>query len=127
MTHSGILTEIKREELIREAINQVLTKKSFDKVKANIDGFETPTSFSRVEGEGAFIPDITGVQNGRKSYFELAIKNSKIKETINKWKLLSTLANLRNGKFYLIVPRGNFAFVNRMMERESLDAQIVKI
>jgi hypothetical protein len=127
MTHPGILTEIKEDDMIRKALDEVLAKRSFDKVKANIEGFETPSAISKASGEGAFVPDITGIRKGRKSYFELAIKNGKIKETLNKWKVLSTLADLRNGKFYLLVPKGNYAFVNRMMNRDSLDAQIIKI
>lgn len=127
MTYSGILTEIKEETIVKRAIDQILSVRTFDKVKANIDGFETPSQLSKTSGEGAFVPDITGTKNGRKFYFEVAIKNRKIADTISKWKLLSQLASLRDGKFYLLVPKGNFAFVRRLLSKYSVEAQIIKM
>ena len=127
MVNSGILTETKKDYLIERALKKILSTRTFDKVKANLEGYEPPAKLTKTSGEGAFVPDITGVKGGEKHYYELAIKNSKIKETIDKWKLLGQLAQLRRGKFYLVVPKGNLAFVRRMMSRHSLRANIIKI
>ena len=127
MKFSGILTETKEENHIQHAIDKILTNRTFDKLRANIDGFEAPAQLAKVSGAGAYVPDITGTKNGRKYYYEVAIKNNKIKETISKWKLLSKLAKLKRGKFYLVVPKGNFAFVKRLLAKYSIKAQVIKM
>lgn len=127
MIQSGILTEIKKDHLIKRAIKKILSTRTFDRFRANVDGYEAPARLSRASGEGAFVPDMTAYKDGEKSYFEVAIKNTKVKDTIDKWKLMSTLAKLKNGKFYLLVPKGNFAFVNRMLSKHSVHANVIKI
>lgn len=127
MNQPGILTETKEESLVQQAIKKISSQKKFDILKANVDGYEAPSPLTKSGSDESYVPDITAVKNGEKSYFELAIKNGKIQETISKWKLLSTLAQIKNGKFYLIVPKGNFAFTQRMMEKYSLNAQVIKL
>lgn len=126
MMQEAVLTEKKEETLIKKALNKVLALKGFEKIRANMEGFETPARLVRADSGDSYIPDITGLKNGTKSYFEIAVKNPKKKATVSKWKLLSQLAKLRNGKFYLLVPRGNYAFVQRLMDKYPIEAQVVK-
>lgn len=127
MNQEGILTEIKNENLIKEGIKKILGTKKFDSLRANIPGFEPPVSFSKVDGDGSFVPDITATKDGEKNYYELAIKNKNIQETVSKWKLLSQMAQIKNGKFFLIIPRGNFAFAQRTMEKYGVRAGVIKL
>ena len=128
MNYSGILAETKKDYLIERALKKILATRTFDKLKANIDGHEPPAKLAKTSGGGGvFIPDIIGIKDGQKFYYELAIKNDRIQDTVNKWKLLSQLADLRSGKFYLLVPKGNMAFVRRLLSKYSLRAHIVKM
>ena len=127
MMYSGILTETKDEKLIEEAIQKVGSMMKFDELKANIDGFETPSQYAKASGDGVFIPDITGIKNGKKNFFEVAVKNSKEKATVSKWKLLSELAQIKDGKFYLMVPKGSFAYVRRIMSEYAIRAHVIKM
>ncbi|MCB9282859.1 MAG: hypothetical protein H6563_02200 [Lewinellaceae bacterium] len=123
---TGILTEGKRPELIKEAIEKVVNPKGYEGIKANLEDYDTPSRLHRKDEE-AFIPDITGVKAGRKSYFELAMKNDTVQESVTKWKLLSSMARLHSGKLYLIVPKGHFTFTQKLVKEHSILATIVRI
>lgn len=127
MMQEGTLTDIKTETTIRKALNNFMKIRSFDKVKANIEGFETPSRLTSPSNEISFVPDITGTKQGKKSYFEIAVKSSRLKAIISKWRLLSELAKIKNGKFYLLVPRGNYAFVQRTLDKYPIEAEVIKI
>ena len=95
-------------------------------IKANHDDFETPAQFTRTDADQPFVPDITAKQKARKYYVEIAVKNDQKRRTVSKWKLLSTLAHMKGGKFYLLAPRGHKAFAERMLEKYHLpNAQLV--
>ncbi|MEL6629348.1 MAG: hypothetical protein AAGF87_04220 [Bacteroidota bacterium] len=132
----GILTEAqgKDPELIKKMIEKIVERKGFDQVRANADGYETPSPIRRKgtegEPENIYIPDVTGTINGRKSYFELGMKSENDDDTralITKWRLLSDLADIKNGKLYLAVPRGHMAFTNRILADYPIRAEVVKI
>lgn len=123
----GILTSVKDEVMVRKFIEKVIVAKGYQNVRANVEGFETPSKLSRPNQEGAFIPDATATMHGRKSYFELVQKTDDLQEVITKWKLMSNLATFKEGKLFLIVPHGNLAFANRILDNYSIQAEVVKI
>ena len=127
MMHAGMLTDTKNEYLIEQALNKIGSRMKFDKIKANIDGFDTPSQYVDPSSETVYVPDITGIKSGKKNYFEVAVKNGKVKATATKWKLLSELAKIKDGKFYLMVPKGSFAFVRRMLSKYSIHAHVIKM
>jgi len=127
MKLQGELTSTKTENSIRRVLNNFTKLKSFEKVRANIDGFDSPARLTQTDQDISYVPDITGVKHGRKSYFEVAIKSQKVKHIVRKWRLLSELAKIKKGKFYLLVPRGNFAFVQRTLDKFPIEAEVVKM
>ena len=123
----GILTEVKKPTLIKKVVDKVVSPRGFKKIKANVEDFDTPAKLQRERDEESYIPDITGVINGRKSYFELSLKTDKIRQVVTKWKLLSRIAGFKRGKLYLIVPRGHYAFTNRVLDKYPIEAKIIRI
>lgn len=130
----GIITQSQEQrdpEMIKTLIEKVVTRKGFDDVKANIEGYETPAKIRRgKDSDEYYIPDVTGEVNGRKSYFELGLKTADEdteRMLVTKWRLLSNLAAYKNGKLYLAVPRGHMAFTNRILADYPIDAEVVKI
>ena len=123
----GILTMEKDAAVIQEAIESYVAPRGYKNIRANVENFETPSRLSRGKKEEAFIPDITGILNGRKSYFELALKTEKIRQVVTKWKLLSKIAAFKRGKFVLLVPSGHFAFTNRLLKKYPIEAKVVKL
>lgn len=122
----GILTPVKEPELIKDAVDNIVLPMGYKNIKANIEEFETPSRLNRSGDDTAFIPDITGVINGRKSYFEIALKTEKMRPLITKWKLLSKIAAFKRGKLFLIVPHGNYAFTERILKKYGIKAKILK-
>jgi hypothetical protein len=125
----GILTEAKEAGLIRQMVEEVISPKGYNDVKANVDDFETPAKLTRRKDgeEEYFIPDATGVLNGRKSYFELAVKTDAVRQVVTKWQLMSSVANFKRGKLFLVVPRGHYAFASRLLGQYPIEAELVKM
>lgn len=121
-------TQDKETELFETMIKKIVSGKGFDEIKANIEGYDTPAKLVDRKNEGVFfIPDVTGVINGRKSYFELGMKTTDETALVTKWRILSNLAAYKNGKLYLAVPRGHMAFTNRIIADYQIKAEVVKI
>jgi hypothetical protein len=123
---TGLLTDGKDPQLILEVIKKVVNPKGYGGIKANVEDFETPSRLQRNEDE-IFIPDITGVKAGKKSYFEIAVKTEDVRDVVTKWKLLSSLARMRNGDLYLISPKGHFTFTQKLVRDNDIPATIVRL
>ena len=102
-------------------------KQGFQNIKANYQDYDTPGQFNQQGDDNAFIPDITGVGLGGKNYVEIAMKTENLSRTVSKWKLLSTMASIKGGKFYLLAPRGHKAFTVNIVEKHNLEARVVSI
>lgn len=112
-------------ELFEVAINWA-KKRGFKKIKANFENYDTPSSFKRGEDD-VVIPDLTGYQASGKSYVEIACKTDDLQNLISKWKLLSTMAQVKGGKLYLLAPRGHKAFTENIVKDYNLEARIISI
>jgi hypothetical protein len=115
-----------KESLRSELVNWAKIHR-FSNIKANIEGHEIPTAYSRPGEDKPYIPDATGVKLGVKSYFEVAMKSDNNERVIRKWKLLSTLAEMRNGHLYLFAPKGHKAFVTSIVKERNLRASVESI
>jgi len=127
LTKDAVFTDIKDAENLELAIESVVKKKGYEHIKANIEGYDQPTSFVNSRTGNEYIPDITAERFGKKSYFEVAIKNNQVRKLVNKWELLSNLANMKKGKFHLLAPRGHFAFTQRLCAKHNIMANIIKL
>lgn len=127
----GILTDQKDEELIQQLINVLVSPRGYKDIRANLEDYETPAKLTRqnkkTNEDESFIPDVTAVINGRKSYFELAVKSDDVTQVVTKWKLLSDVARYKRGKLFLVTPRGHFAFADRLMKLHMIQAEVVKL
>ena len=115
---------MKDNRFIKKAV-QWAENHGFKNLKANLEGYETPTQFTSQESDKALIPDITGVQLGGKSYIEVATKTENINRSISKWKLLSTLADMKGGKLFLLAPKGHKHFTEQIVKERHLNADVV--
>lgn len=118
----------------KSAIEKIVTwvkSKGYSNIKANTEGYEVPTSFALQKeletDEDQYIPDVTGRKGSQKHYFEIALKTEDPRRLIRKWKLLSTLAEMKNGKLHLFAPRGHKAFAERIVRERQLTAKVVSI
>jgi hypothetical protein len=118
---------ISTEDVLKSEVVRWAKSHRFSNIKANIEGHESPTAFSKPGEETPYVPDVTAVKLGRKSYFEVAMKSEDSERAIRKWKLLSTLAEMRNGDLYLFAPKGHKAFVSGVVKERNLKATVISI
>jgi hypothetical protein len=115
---------MKNPKLIKKAVEWA-KKKGFKKLKANCEDFEKPVQYQNASKDEVFVPDVTGVQRVGKSYIEVALKEDNIRKIVTKWKLLSTLANMKGGQFILLAPRGHKSFAEKIVQKYQLSAQVI--
>lgn len=117
---------MKSTDLYERAIHWA-KKNGFSSIKANTDDFETPGGFTRKGQDEAYVPDISGVRLGAKSYVEIALKTEENGNQVSKYKLLSTIAGSKSGKLYLLAPKGHKAYVDKMVKKFNINADVVSI
>ena len=114
------------QEYFEKAIDWA-KKRGFSNIKANYEDFETPSQFARDGDDDPFIPHITGLRTGGKSYIEIATKTDMVHDKVSKWKLLSLLAARKGGKLFLLTPRGHKRFAEEIVKDYNLSAEIKSI
>jgi len=117
---------MEKEDFIIRAIDRI-EKKGYTNIRANVEGYDCPSSFTKKDDEEVYTPDITGAKSGGKDYFEIALKTENVGRIERKWKLLSTLAKMKNGSFFLFAPRGHRAFAEKITRQKNLNAEILNI
>ena len=114
-------------ELLENAIEKI-EKLGYSNVKvAALEEYETPQGFNRAKDDETFIPDITATIRGRKDYFDVALKTNKDRRLVTKWRLMDTIARMRNRKFTLLVPRGSYRFASDLVKQYSINPKLVRI
>ncbi|TVR80323.1 MAG: hypothetical protein EA409_07770 [Saprospirales bacterium] len=114
------------EELLEKAIEFVKSR-GYENIKSRLDdSLDDPTSFSK-DNSKSVSPDITATKRGSKSYFQLSIKNDDEQATVTKWKLFATLAEMKNGKLYLLAPRGHKSFTTNLVKLYNINAKVISI
>lgn len=104
-----------------------IKKRQFSDLKALTENYEAPKSFYRRRDETVITPDITAVRAGKKSFFDIVLKDGAKSKLASKWQLMQTLAEQKGGKLYLFAPYGHKAFAERLVERFGLNAKVVKL
>ena len=118
---------MKKEKWYQKALDWVQSK-GMHSIRSKYGSFDDPKSFILKGEDDTFTPDITAFQRSRKRYFEIANKNTEDrKRMISKWKLLSTLAFRKGGKFYLMAPYGHKAFAERIIKKHNLHSEVISI
>lgn len=113
--------------LVNSAVN-LLESRGFDEIRADLDDYTRPATLSQRNGEIEYTPDLTARSASGKCYFEIVTKEKKSDDkVIGKWKLLSTLAKMKNGTFFLLVPRGMMRFCTETIKEYNITADILQI
>ena len=117
---------MKDPQLFEKAISWAKSR-GFSQIKANVDDYEQPAKFTKTGDPEPFIPDLTGLRLGGKSYIEIAMKPEDSKRQLSKWKLLSSLAAVKSGKLFLLAPKGHKAFVEKTIKQNNINATVASI
>ncbi|MBT8230762.1 MAG: hypothetical protein HKN67_00950 [Saprospiraceae bacterium] len=102
-----------------------ISKKSFDVVKAPIEGYDPPQIFTNKSTGEEIQPDFSLVSNsGSKSFTEIALKSDTPQNLVTRWKLLSLMASMKRGKLYLLAPKGHKMFTQKLVDKYNINAII---
>ncbi|HMC01191.1 MAG TPA: hypothetical protein VKN14_09170 [Flavobacteriaceae bacterium] len=119
------------KEKYSDFLNDSLTylkQQGFENIKADIEGYETPKSYSKVGTDIVITPDIVAEKEGKKHIFDIGLKSTKPNLLKSKWLFLNTLSNLKSHHFKLITTRGHYKFTNEMLSNINLkDKKLIKI
>ena len=100
----------------------------YEKIKADIDGYETPKSYKKKGSNISITPDIVAEKTGRKHIFDLSLKSEKPRLLKSKWLFLKTLSQIKSYNFKLITLRGHYKFTEETIEDTNLNAEkLIKI
>ena len=124
---SVALPMTKDDDLIKKILDSFVSRGGYTEVRANIEGFETPSALSNKESEDRVVPDITALKRGGRWYIEVVRKDSEVEKTVSKCKLLSMLGKARNGGLILMAPSGQYAFAERLTKKHDIQAKIFKM
>lgn len=115
---------MKKEKHLEKAIAWV-NKKSIVSLKAISDGYESPKTFVSKSTNEEIQADLSFItRGGIKHYTEVALKDENEKKLVAKWKVLSFLASMKQGKLHLLAPRGHKSFTEKMVNRHKIDAVV---
>jgi hypothetical protein len=119
--------ETKYDVVLKKVIENV-KKEGYTEIRAAVADREMPAKLVSQNNDDIFIPDVTAQSKyGGKAYFEIAKKIGETTKLVNKWKLLSTLAEIKNGIFRIFVPHGAMRFTRELVNRYNINAEVVKI
>ncbi|MCB0399472.1 MAG: hypothetical protein KDD26_07585 [Winogradskyella sp.] len=100
----------------------------YSKIKADIEGYESPKSYLKKGSKIEVTPDIVAEKEGRKHIFDLSLKSQKPRLLKSKWIFLNTLSQLKSYRFRLITTRGHYKFTNETIDDINLNTvKLIKI
>lgn len=104
-----------------------LRQVGYTDIKADYEDFERPPGMTNQRTQETFIPDITAISDDRKHYFEISQKNDPNDLLVSKWKLLESIAKMRNGTFKIFAPKGTIKFTEGFIEKYNIKAEIIRL
>ncbi|GEM_PF-271556 len=117
-----------RSETLRRQAVKMLERKGYQEIKTSLPDYEEPTAFNQVDTDEVYQPDLTARTAFSKHYFEIIEDKSENKLRVaGKWKLMSKLAEIKNGKFFVLVPHGMMSYTNRLLESQNIKAEVLKL
>lgn len=114
------------EAFVKESV-EYLEKAGFENIKAQVEGYETPKSFPKVNSDVVITPDIVAERAGVKHYFEISLKSSETEFLKSKWQFLNTLTQMRNQRFKIITRRGHYKFTDEILKELNIEKDLIRL
>lgn len=100
---------------LKDSINY-LKQIGYENIKADAEGYETPTTYHKKGSDVTITPDIIAEHDGKKHYFEISLKSEEPALLKSKWKFLETLTKMKGDYFKIITFRGHYKFTQDMLD-----------
>ncbi|WP_299247180.1 hypothetical protein [uncultured Lacinutrix sp.] len=111
---------------IKESVNY-LRNLGFENIKADVEGYESPKSYVKQDGDVKITPDITATKRTRKYYFEISLKSDKPRLLKSKWRFLDVLSRMNDHRFRIITTKGHYKFTNDVLNDINLHKTLIKL
>jgi len=95
---------------------EYLQNRGFNNIKADLEGYEIPKSFTKKGSDVVITPDIVADKNGIKHFFEISLKSEKPNLLKSKWMFLDVLSKMKSYRFKIITTKGHYKFTNAMLD-----------
>ena len=116
-----------KQPFIENAIAWV-ERKTTTSIKAKAEGYEDPKAFLNQRTKEEVQPDISyETSTGARHYTDIALKHENPQKLVTRWKLLSMLASMKNGKLHLLTPKGHKMFTEKLVRKYNINAFISSI
>lgn len=112
--------------ILQESV-KYLEKQGFKNIRAEIEGYQKPTTYHKVGSEDHIGPDIEAERGGNKHYFEIGVRSEKPQQLKSKWEFLETLSKLRHYRFKVITRRGHYKFTQDMLDELHIDQNPIRL
>ena len=113
--------------LIKKTITY-LEAKGYQNIKADIEGYESPKSFTMKSQDMAITPDIVAdTSNGKTQYIEVGVKSEDPELLKSKWKFLKTISEMKDRGFKVISHRGHYTFADQIMTEIDMAKPSIRI
>lgn len=123
------MIQVDKEEnnaFLKESVTY-LENRGFENIKADVEGYETPKSYTKKDNNTTITPDIVAERAGVKHYFELSLKSKKPMLLKSKWRFLDVITRMRNQRFKIITRKGHYKFTNEMLNDLNLQKKLIKL
>ena len=108
-------------------LDKVITwveKRKISSLKSSFEGYEAPKIFTNQATQEQVQPDVSFTIDNATHYSEIALKCEDTRRLVTRWKLLSTMANVKKGQLHLFAPKGHKIFTKKLVEDNNIDALI---
>ena len=117
----------KHSDILENSITY-LENRGFENIKADLDGYETPKSYTKSGSDISITPDVVATKEGRKYYFDISLKSTKPILLKSKWLFLNTLSKINASRFKVITVRGHYKYTQDMLDAVNLTQKhLIKI
>ena len=120
------LDKKENEEVLLDTV-QYLEKRGFENIQADVEGYESPKSYTKVGSDISITPDLVAEREGVKHYFEVSLKSAEPNLLKSKWRFLDVLTRMKNHRFKIVTRRGHYKFTDDMLRDFNLDKDPIKI
>ncbi|MBT8220175.1 MAG: hypothetical protein KJP00_10130 [Bacteroidia bacterium] len=111
------------KEIYHDKAMAWVSKKSSAVIRANLEGYDPPKVFKNKDTGEEIQADFSFESSGgSKSYTEIALKSDSPQSLVTRWKLLSLMASMKQGKLHLLAPKGHKMFTQKLVDQYNINA-----
>lgn len=119
--------KVEHKELLKKTITY-LENRGYTNIQADMDGYESPKSFTLKSQNLEITPDIVAdTKRGKTQYIEVGVKSESPRLLKTKWKFLKTMSEMKNRGFGVVSHRGHYSFADQIMKEIEMPKKSIRI